>query len=184
MPGAGVEPAWGCPRGIFLPATAFAAARRSRLAAACAPHLGSGLYLCRAAPPWRTRAPGCMRFRQGPSSLYTFPGRRARGDSARGKYGRSGLSSVLQPPRRAAVPPNLTPFTPGVSRPGCSMVSSPLRLPISPPGQGVRPRIVQNSRRESHRGDTRRYSGKCLNLGEYRVLGGAPFLRSTLSPPS
>jgi len=39
MPGTGIEPVRGCPRGIFLPATAFAAARVSA-------HLGSGLYLC------------------------------------------------------------------------------------------------------------------------------------------
>jgi len=30
LPGAGLEPAWGCPRGIFLPTTAFAAARAHR----------------------------------------------------------------------------------------------------------------------------------------------------------
>ena len=31
VPGAGIEPAWGYPRGIFVPATAFAAALRSRI---------------------------------------------------------------------------------------------------------------------------------------------------------
>lgn len=38
VPGAGIEPAWGFPQGIFVLTTAFAAAR------ACA-HLESGLYL-------------------------------------------------------------------------------------------------------------------------------------------
>jgi hypothetical protein len=40
LPGAGIEPAWGCPQGIFVLATAFAAARLRGV------HLESGLYLC------------------------------------------------------------------------------------------------------------------------------------------
>ena len=51
---AGIEPAQGCPRGIFVPATAFAAATLWRL--------GSGLYLRHG-----------FRLRRYPSSLYTFP---------------------------------------------------------------------------------------------------------------
>jgi ketosteroid isomerase-like protein len=43
VPGAGIEPAWGFPQGIFVPTTAFAAARL------CV-HLESGLYLYRVAP--------------------------------------------------------------------------------------------------------------------------------------
>jgi hypothetical protein len=57
------------------------------------------------------------RVRRGPSSLYTFPMRAA----GRGTGSAGGLSSVLQPPRRAAGLPTLTPFTPGVSASGCSI---------------------------------------------------------------
>lgn len=56
VPGAGIEPAWGFPQGIFLLTTAFAAA--------CSEH---------AFGVWTLPLP-CreVRFRQGPSSLYTF----------------------------------------------------------------------------------------------------------------
>jgi hypothetical protein len=69
--------------------------------------LGSGLYLCHTA----------VGFRQGPSSLYTFPAMSDACTSLKARAGRSSsrLSSVLQPPRRAAGSPTLTPFTPGVS---------------------------------------------------------------------
>src|SRR5579863_5859926 len=86
------------PRGIFVPTTAFAAARRRA-------HLGSGLYLCPVAAE--------VRFRQGPSSLYTFP-RRAR----------AGLARYCRHLACAAVPPTLTPFTPGVSAPGAQALKS------------------------------------------------------------
>ncbi len=46
------------------------------------------------------------------------------------------LSSVLQPPSRAAVPPSLTPFTGPFPNPVLNC-SSPLRLPVSPPGLRV-----------------------------------------------
>ena len=57
-----------------------------------------------------------------PSTLYTFPAR-------------AGLGSAL--PRRVASggSPTLTGFTPGVSDPGAQS-SSPLCLPVSPPGLG------------------------------------------------
>src|SRR6185312_2647262 len=84
-------------------------------------HLGSGLYLCLAAE-YRPKR-GARRVRQGPSSLYTFPSastvRTLQGKGIGEKAG--GLSSVLQPPRRAAGSPTLTPFTPGVSAAGCSI---------------------------------------------------------------
>jgi len=57
MPGAGIEPARGFPRGIFVLTTAFAAARvRARIWS-----LDFTFALSRGA-----------RVRQGPSSLYTF----------------------------------------------------------------------------------------------------------------
>jgi len=51
MPGAGLEPAWGYPRGIFLPATAFAAAHREvriwgldfTFALSCPPRIGGSI---------------------------------------------------------------------------------------------------------------------------------------------
>jgi hypothetical protein len=117
MPGTGLEPVRGRPRGIFLLTTAFAAARRGFAGS----HLESGLYLC---PVARTRV---SRGRQ-VSTLSSPPrGARSAATSAR-------LSSVLQPPVRAAVPPTLTPFTPAVSERGAQCLS-PLRLPISPPRQ-------------------------------------------------
>ena len=64
VPGAGLEPAWGCPRGIFVPATAFAAARaRPRIWG-----LDFTFTVPRSSP----------RVRRGPSSLYTFPQRASR----------------------------------------------------------------------------------------------------------
>jgi len=51
VPGAGLEPAWSFLRGIFVPATAFAAEPASDRAA----HLESGLSLCRASPGERRR---------------------------------------------------------------------------------------------------------------------------------
>lgn len=53
---AGLEPAWAIARGIFVPATAFAAAPQP-----AAGRLWSGLYLR-----------PCECFRRCPSSLYTF----------------------------------------------------------------------------------------------------------------
>ena len=75
VPGAGVEPAWGLPQGIFMPL-------QLSLLHARATHLWSGLYLCRPARPLQR-----VRIRQGPSSLYTFLQPQA-----------LRLSSVLQPP--------------------------------------------------------------------------------------
>src|SRR6185312_15906429 len=92
---------------------------------ACA-HLGSGLYLCPVA---------------GVDSCELGRGRQVSTLSRR--LPACGLSSVLQPPRRAAGSPTLTPFTPAVSAPGAQIASSPLRLPISPPGHGL-PAILQN----------------------------------------
>ncbi len=78
VPGAGLEPARPCGRGIFVLATAFAAEPRQA-------HLESGLYLC------HRSAQTTLAIRQGPSSLYTFPWAiRTRG-----------LSSGLQAPRSA-----------------------------------------------------------------------------------
>jgi hypothetical protein len=54
------------------------------------------------------------------------------------------LSSVLQPPSRAAVPPSLTPFTGSFPYPVLNC-SSPLRLPVSPPGPRVHARILHSS---------------------------------------
>ena len=93
MPGAGIEPARGFPRGIFVLTTAFAAA----CVFACIWSLDFTFALSRVA-----------RVRQGPSSLYTFNAGSLVAKPAR-------LSSVLQPPRHAAVPPTLTPFTSAVS---------------------------------------------------------------------
>lgn len=73
------------------------------------------------------------RGRWGPSSLYTF----LRLACAGGERQPVRLSSGLQarPPGHGTGSPNLTPFTPAVSlEPGAQFSSSPLRLPISPPG--------------------------------------------------
>ena len=64
-------------------------------------------------------------LRQGPSSLYTFRG--ASKNAPR-------LSSGLPPPLRAEVSPNLTPFTSAVSGRVLKYSSSPLCLPVPPPG--------------------------------------------------
>ena len=84
MPGTGIEPVRGRPRGIFLPATAFAAGNEPRPAKrriADRRHLGSGLYLC----PVARR--GAERGRQGPSSLYTFRANRGGGQARHGSRG-------------------------------------------------------------------------------------------------
>jgi hypothetical protein len=94
VPGAGVEPARSRLRGIFIPATAFAAARG--ITRIC------GLDFTFALSCTGTRG------RQEPSSLYTSR-------DAHGFTMRAGFSSGLPPPSRAEVPPNLTPFTPAVS---------------------------------------------------------------------
>src|SRR2546421_8907258 len=61
VPGAGLEPAWGCPRGIFLP-----------LQLSLLHTQGSRAFVVWTLPlPCRSPAGG--RVRQGPSSLYTFP---------------------------------------------------------------------------------------------------------------
>lgn len=69
VPGAGLEPAWSLLRGIFVPATAFAAEP-------CVPRGSFGVWTF--SLPCAHR---CQRkaFRQGPSSLYTFRAQRARG---------------------------------------------------------------------------------------------------------
>ena len=110
VPGAGIEPAWSCPRGIFLPTTAFAAATS-------------------AFGVWTFSLPCRLgRFRQEPSSLYTFHGCLFR---------RPGLARdchyLSLPATGVEVSPNLTPFTTTVSRRVLNILS-PLRLPISPPG--------------------------------------------------
>ena len=82
-----------------------------------------GLDFTFALPPSAGPKRGARRVRQGPSSLYTFPS----ASTVRALQGKgigekaTGLSSVLQPPRRAAGSPTLTPFTPGVSASGCSI---------------------------------------------------------------
>jgi hypothetical protein len=66
VPGAGLEPARGYPQGIFLPATAFAAAPVVYLAVT---RVAFGVWTL----PSPCRRPGVRRCRRGPSSLYTFP---------------------------------------------------------------------------------------------------------------
>jgi hypothetical protein len=115
LPGAGLEPAWGYPRGIFLPATAFAAARA---AGAHAFGVWTLPLPYRRATRIKHASGGLGRGRQ-VSTL----SRRPRGPrpAKQGPRGTVRLSSVLQPPRRAAGSPTLTPFTPGVSASGCSI---------------------------------------------------------------
>ena len=109
VPGAGLEPAWHCCRGIFLPAAVFTAARR------------------RAFVVWTFPLPHpeIADDRQGPSSLYTFSGIPA-----------PELSSGLPPPRRAEVSPNLTPFTPAVSALGAQFLQVPCVYQFHHPGMG------------------------------------------------
>ena len=109
----------GLPPRDFRTTTAFAAAR-PRV------HLWSGLYLCHTA---RRHGPhGSGRGRQ----VSTLS--RAAAEDA----GPPGLSSVLQPPRRAAGPPNLTPFTPAVSEPGAQFSQVPCVYQFRHPGVGLR----------------------------------------------
>ncbi len=65
VPGAGIEPARGCPRGIFVPATVYTAALARRIRRL---RRIWGLDFTFALP----RLQRASRFRQGPSSLYTF----------------------------------------------------------------------------------------------------------------
>ncbi len=103
MPGAGIEPARGCPQGIFVPTTAFAAARTAARI--------WGLDFTFTVPVARCELPGQV----GAVKSLHFP---------RGRSERRGLSSVLQPPSRAAGSPTLTPFTPGVSDLGAQLLKS------------------------------------------------------------
>jgi hypothetical protein len=103
VPGAGFEPARGCPRGIFLPTTAFAAARAFGVWTFSSPYAGAGRHV------------------GGSRQVSTLSANASR------------LSSGLPPPSRAEVSPNLTPFTPADFQPDAQS-SSPLRLPVSPPG--------------------------------------------------
>lgn len=106
VPGAGVEPARSKLRGIFLPATAYTAAH-SRIC---------GLdftFALRVSP----------RIRQGPSSLYTFHAASPHGLARDCRFTRnSGF-------------PEFDPIHTSRFRAGCSNTSSPLCLPVSPPGQ-------------------------------------------------
>ena len=65
VPGAELEPAWSCPRGIFIPATVYTAASAWRVRR---PPRIWGLDFTFTVP----RHDHASRFRQGPSSLYTF----------------------------------------------------------------------------------------------------------------
>jgi hypothetical protein len=67
VPGAGLEPARGCPQRIFLPTTAFAAAPESQRSRRI---WGLDFTFAISSPPKKPRR------RQGPSSLYTFPMKR------------------------------------------------------------------------------------------------------------
>ena len=61
LPGAGIEPARGFPQGIFVPLQLSLLRALPRIC---------GLDFTFAVPT----GTGCLRVRQGPSSLYTFPG--------------------------------------------------------------------------------------------------------------
>src|SRR5207237_10823843 len=107
VPGSGLEPARGRPQGIFVPL------QLSLLHARAMHFVVWTLPL-----PSRHRslpAVGLGRGRQ-VSTLSLTDGRSAVSPAV------DGLSSVLQPPCRAAVPPTLTPFTPAVSGPGAQML--------------------------------------------------------------
>src|ERR1700733_2905775 len=128
VPGAGIEPAWGFPQGIFLLTTAFTAA--------CSTH---------AFGVWTLPLP-CreVRFRQGPSSLYTFRAAQA-----------AWLSSGLQSPLLNV--DWFTDFDPIHRRRfhlNAQNDLSPLRLPISPPGQGGLAGILQKMRSVTQVEDT------------------------------
>jgi len=114
VPGAGVEPAWGCPQGIFVPATAFAAVLDVST---------FGVWTL----PLPCRNPSMTDCDLGRGRQVSTLSPRV----AVAKH--EALSSVLQPPLRAAVPPTLTPFAWTFPIQVLNH-SSPLRLPISPPG--------------------------------------------------
>jgi len=149
LPGAGLEPARGFPQGIFLPATAFAAVPK-----------GS--------------SPAARSFRDIWGLDFTFAVRRPTGRSlGRGRQ----VSTLSATPRRqglarycrrncASVPPTLTPFTPGVSRPGCSMAQVPCVYRFRHPGKGVRLRILQKSRWDGCDIRSSAYGAKPLNWRE------------------
>ena len=99
VPGAGLEPARGFPQGIFVPLQ-LSLLHASQASPACI----CGLDFTFAIPRPES-ARGLGRGRQ--VSTLSLAGERA-----------AALSSVLQPPSRAAVSPTLTPFTPAVSGPG------------------------------------------------------------------
>ena len=108
VPRAGIEPARCCHRGIFLPTTAFAAALKK--------HLWSGLSLHRICNYIAVANLGGCRQVSTRSTVFT------------------GLRSGLPSPLRVKVSPNLTPFTTKFPIVVLNLIS-PLRLPISPPGQ-------------------------------------------------
>ena len=72
--------------------------------------------------------------RQGPSSLYTFPC-----SAQASPMHVDGLARDCSHATRACWFPEFDPIHTGRFRAGCSICLSPLRLPISPPGQRVRP---------------------------------------------
>src|SRR6185437_347265 len=83
LPGAGLEPAWGYPRGIFLPLQLSLLRSRAIEDRRASAHLWSGLYLH---PATRLRSRGLGGGRQ----VSTLSAKRSRVESR--------LSSVLQPP--------------------------------------------------------------------------------------
>ena len=117
VPGAGIEPARRLRRGIFIPATAFAAA---------VPETGiCGLDFLLAISDifnaFGTQA-GAVKSLHFPRPCCHFEGNEKSRFLARRSLPlvevtaiSPGLSSGLPPPRRAEVFPNLTPFTTGVS---------------------------------------------------------------------
>ncbi len=128
VPGAGIEPARGFPQGIFVPL---------RLSPLPGGHHGiCGLDFTFAIP----QPPAALRIRQEPSSLYTFLGGTCDDQDTHRQPTEANveprLSSVLQPPSRAAVPPTLTPFTPAVSGPGAQFTQVPCVYQFRHPGTG------------------------------------------------
>ena len=131
VPGAGLEPA------RPFRAEGFSYSLQLSLLS-LATHLESGLYLChfsvrvRHGKLGRGRQVSTLSPGSDPVQLAELVGVTVRASSKRGSRG---LSSGLQAPRCGGTgSPNLTPFTPAVSEPGAQITSSPLRLPISPPG--------------------------------------------------
>jgi hypothetical protein len=135
VPGAGLEPARPCGRGIFVLATAFAA------------ELANSFGVWTFSLPWSggVTHQTLGRGRQVSTLSLEAP----RNQPRRTVAGLEGLSSGLQSPRR--VPqwgwfPEFDPIHTGRFRAGCSNYSSPLRLPISPPGHTGGGAIVCDNR--------------------------------------